>query len=151
MSMIEEAEKEMVGQPAMFVFNRNAAPKKSMLFLDDRALRIRSAIREFSPPWRVTIATNVKECLRYLARQDFDEVHLEHDLRGIEFADPASPETGMEVVRYISKTGWPPNKRKPIFIVHSSNLFAAYLMVTTLQEIGLFAFYRPFEEGEPTQ
>ena len=95
---------------------------------------------------KILIANEVKECLRLLSCADWDEVRLDNDLHSA-FEDPDSPEAGMEVVRYIKKTGWPPNKPKPIFRVHSSNLFASYLMVRTLQEIGMIAVYEPLEEG----
>ena len=119
-------------------------PKPKMLFLDDRSRRIHSALRQFSERFDVTIVANPPECLRYLARFDYEEVHLDHDLRGCDFEDPESKETGMEVVRYIEKTGWPAGKVKPLFIIHSSNLFAAHLMVTRLIKIGLRAYYQPF-------
>ena len=126
--------------------------KRRMLFMDDRTRRIHSALRKFSSKWDVTIVANVKECLRYLSREEFDEVHLDHDLKGVDFEDPDSPECGMEVVRYIEKCGgWPGGKRKPIFRVHSSNLFAAHLMVISLQNIGLMALYQPFVyDDEPS-
>ncbi|RPJ28024.1 MAG: hypothetical protein EHM33_05960 [Chloroflexi bacterium] len=133
-----------LGCPLLLVFERKE--KKKMLFLDDRTRRIHSALRQFSDKWDVTIATNVKETLRLLVRQDFDEVRLDHDLRGVDFENPDSPEAGMEVVRYIEKCGgWPGGKRKPIFRIHSSNLFAAHMMVIRLQALGLYAFYEPFQ------
>lgn len=148
MSLINEAENEVMGQPVMLVFEKK---KQTMLFLDDRTRRIHSALRQFSDKWDVTIVTNVKECLRHLSRYEYDEVHLDHDLRGCDFEDPDSSEAGMEVVRYIEKCGWPGGKRKPIFRIHSSNLFAAYLMVTRLQKLDLIAFYERFvyDDEEP--
>ena len=123
-----------------------------MLFLDDRTRRILSAQRQFSEKYEVVPVTNVKECLRYLAREEWSEVHLDHDLRGVDFEDPDSPESGMEVVRYIEKTGWPEGKPKPFFIIHSSNLFAAHQMVIRLKNIGLNAIYQSFKyDDEPTK
>ena len=133
--------------PLLLVFQKKEKP--TMLFLDDRTRRIHSALRQFSEKWDVTIVTNVKECLRHLVRSDFEEVRLDHDLRGIDFEDPDSSESGMEVVRYIEKCGWPGGKRKPIFRIHSTNLFAAHLMVMRLQKLGLYAFYEPFQYDEP--
>lgn len=127
-------------EPPVWLYQK----KPKMLFLDDRTKRIHSALRQFSEKFSVSICCNVKECLRELSREDFDEVRLDHDLRGVDFEDPDSPECGMEVVRYLEKTGWPPNKPKPIFRVHSSNLFAAYLMITRLQKLGMTAFYERF-------
>lgn len=84
----------------------------------------------------VTIVTNVKDCLRKLSAEDFDEVWLDHDLGGVDFVDPDSRECGMEVIRYIKKTGWPDKKKRPIFNIHSSNTFAANLMRESLLQLG---------------
>jgi len=107
-----------------------------MLFVDDRTRRIHSALRQYSDVYEVTIAANVKEALRLLARYDWDIVSLDHDLTGIDFEDPDTPTCGMEIVRYIEKTGWPENRHKPDIIVHTSNIFAAYLMTVRLQALG---------------
>lgn len=121
--------------------------KPKLLFLDDRTGRLEMAFRKFSGEFEITIATTVKECLRQMCREDYAEIHMEHDLGGEDFVNPFSPDSGMEVVRYIEITGWPWNKKRPIFKVHSLNLFAAFLMVTTLKKIGMMAFYEPFEKG----
>lgn len=118
--------------------------KPKLLFLDDRSKRMHAALRNF-PDFEVRLVSNVLEALRALSSEDWEEVHLDHDLRGVDFEDPDSPECGMEVVRYLEKTGWPPDKRKPIFRIHSHNLFAAYLMTTRLQKLGMAAYYQPFE------
>ena len=118
-----------------------------MLFLDDRAKRIKAALTSF-PEFDVTIVPNVKECLRAMSGNDFDIVSLDHDLNGCDFEDPDSPNAGMEVVRYLEKTGWPPSKKKPLFHVHSSNIFAAHLMVTRLNAMGMSAEWHRFEYPE---
>lgn len=123
--------------------------KRKLLFLDDRTKRIHSALRQFSANYDVTIVCNVKECLRELSRENFEIVMLDHDLRGVDFEDPDSPECGMEVVRYLGKTGWPEGKPKPVFKVHSSNLFASHLMVMELRKIGLTAYQEMFVYDEP--
>jgi hypothetical protein len=129
--------------PLLLVFEKKE--KKKMLFLDDRTNRIHSALRQFSEKWDVTLATNVKECLRRLSGEDFDEVRLDHDLGGDDFQDPDSPLVGMEIIRYLEKTGWPEGKHRPLFRVHSSNIFAAHMMVKRLQAMGFFAFWERFE------
>lgn len=126
-----------------------ARKKPKMLFLDDRTRRIHSALRQFSEQYDVTIVTNVKECLRCLAREDYAVVSMDHDLRGVDFEDPDSPECGMEVVRYLEKTGWPDWKEKPPrFYVHSSNVFAANLMINRLRTFGMDANYVRFQYDE---
>lgn len=120
-----------------------------MLFLDDKSERIHSALRIFGELYDLTIVATAKECLRKLSSEDWDEVRLDHDLDGDDFQDPDDKTSGMEVVRYIVKCGWPDNKRKPIFRVHSSNIFAAFLMVKTLQNAGHIAMWERFiyDEG----
>lgn len=117
-------------------------PKKKMLFVDDRTKRIHYALKNF-PEYDVTIATCVPEALRAMSREDWDVVSLDHDLNGHDFQDPDTPTCGMEIVRYIVKTGWPDWMRHPEFWIHSSNLFAVHLMVTTLTKAGHVAWYKP--------
>ena len=114
-----------------------------LLFVDDRTKRIHYALSEFGKMYEITIATCVPEALREMSAQDWDVISLDHDLNGHDFQDPDTPTCGMEIVRYIAKTGWPPQRRKPEFWIHSSNLFAAHLMTVSLNEIGLDAWYKP--------
>ena len=116
---------------------------QKMLFVDDRTKRIHYALKEHSELYDVTIAACVPEALRQLVAQDWDVVSVDHDLNGHDFQDPDTQTCGMEIVRYIEKTGWPEQRKAPIFWIHSSNLFAAHLMVVTLNGIGLDAYYHP--------
>jgi len=109
--------------------------KPKLLFVDDRTKRIHYALNNF-PQFDVTIATCVKEALRQMSANDFDVISLDHDLTGCDFEDPETETCGMEIVRYIEKCGWPPQRNKPVFFIHSSNLFAAHLMKTTLEGLG---------------
>ena len=118
---------------------------KKILFLDDRSKRIHVALDEFPKAgYKITIVTNVIEALRYLAQEDWAVVSLDHDLNGCDFEDPDSPTCGMELIRYLEKTGWPPNKGRPTFHIHSKNLFAAHLMIVRLKHLGFLAFYLPW-------
>jgi len=119
--------------------------KPNLLFLDDRTKRLHGALEKFSKDFNVTLVCNVRECLRYMARFDYDVISLDHDLTGVDFEDPDSQINGMEVVRYLEKTGWPEGKPRPTFHVHSSNIFAAHLMVTRLLALGFFAEWKRFE------
>lgn len=116
--------------------------KANMLFVDDRTKRIHHALNEF-PMFDVTIATCVPEALRQMVKQDWGVISLDHDLDGHDFQDPDTKTCGMEIVRYIIKTGWPPQRKIPQFWIHSSNLFAAHLMIVTLTQFGFEAWYRP--------
>lgn len=126
--------------------------KPRMLFLDDRAKRVDSARRQFGEKWDLTVVSNAKECLRKMSEEDWEEIHLDHDLNGDDFQDPDEPTAGMAIVRYIEKCGgWPGGKRKPIFVIHSSNIFAACLMVSHLNDLGLYARWERFIYDEETQ
>ena len=125
----------------------NEIEKPKLLFVDDRTKRIEYALRSF-PNFEVTIATCVPEALRQMVRQNWDIISLDHDLNGHDFQDPDTPTCGMEIVRYIVKTGWPPQLKRPEFWVHSSNLFAAHLMITTLNGIGLKAYWQKIDYKE---
>lgn len=116
--------------------------KAKMLFVDDRTKRIHHALENF-PEYDVTIATCVPEALRQMSSQDWDVVSLDHDLNGYDFQDSDTPTCGMEIVRYIGKTGWPVQRKKPQMWVHSSNLFAAHLMVVSLTELGFDTWHKP--------
>lgn len=118
-----------------------------LLFLDDRTKRIEGAKTKYAD-FDVTIVCNVKECLRYMSSRDYDVISLDHDLNGCDFEDPDGSNVGMEVVRYLEKTGWPTGKKKPRFYIHSSNIFAAHLMVTRLNAMGLTAEWHRFEYPE---
>jgi len=119
--------------------------KLRMLFVDDRSKRLHGALEKFSNEYDVTLAANVKECLRLLSRYEWDVVSLDHDLNGCDFEDPDFEGAGMEIVRYLEKTGWPENKHKPRFWIHSSNMFAAHLMVIRLNAINLYTEWKRFE------
>jgi hypothetical protein len=113
------------------------ADKPKLLFLDDRSNRIHKALERYSSQFKVTIVTNVIECLYFMSREDWDYISLDHDLGGKEFVDPDEPTSGMEIVRYLEKTAWPPERKKPLIVaVHSSNSFAATAMVIRLQKLG---------------
>ena len=120
-----------------------------MLFLDDRTKRIESARKQYEGKYELTIVTNAKECLRYLCREEFDIVSLDHDLDGNDFQDPDCVTSGMEVVRYIAKCGgFLTGTHIPEFWIHSSNLLAANLMSAYLLKADIPSYYRRFEYGD---
>lgn len=109
--------------------------RRRILFLDDRSKRIHSALKRFSHD-DLTIVATVVECLRFISNEDWDVIYLDHDLGGGEFCDPKSTTCGMEVIRYIEKTEWPPEKKRPAFVIHSSNSLAATKMEKALKKQG---------------
>jgi len=121
--------------------------RRRMLFLDDRTKRIEAARKKYDGEYDVTFVHNAKECLRYLCKKGWDIVSLDHDLDGNDFQDPDEVTSGMEVVRYIVKTTKliDSNAGSPEFWIHSSNIFAAQLMLDTLNSIGIKAYYHRFE------
>lgn len=120
--------------------------KPKMLFVDDRTKRIHYALENF-PEFDVTIATCVPEALRQMSSQEWSVISLDHDLNGHDFQDPDTPTCGMEIVRYITKTGWPQQLKAPMFWIHSSNLFAVHLMHMALEKAGHRAEYHPIFYG----
>jgi hypothetical protein len=78
-----------------------------------------------------------------MSAEEFDVISLDHDLNGCDFEDPDSPTCGMEIVRYIQKTGWP-RPKAPSFVIHSTNLFASFLMWKELHRMELLATQKPF-------
>jgi hypothetical protein len=136
---------ELQVQPASIDPGGKHPPR--MLFLDDRTKRIEAALKQYAGKYDLTIVTNTKECLRYLCRREFDIVSLDHDLNGDDFQNPDDVTSGMEVVRYIARCGgFPPSQIVvPEVWIHSSNLFAANLMITELLKVGIPAYFRKFE------
>ena len=117
-----------------------------MLLLDDRTKRIEAARKKYTQQYDVTFVHNAKECLRYLCKQEWDIVSLDHDLDGNDFQSPEDTSSGMEVVRYMKV--WMDQYPKPEVWVHSSNLFASRVMLSILKEYGFRAYYRKFEYDE---
>lgn len=113
--------------------------KARLLFVDDRSRRIQEAIAEYSRDYFLTIAPNVPEALKALSNHDYAVVSLDHDLEAREFQDVDDSDCGMEVIRYLRKTGWPKDKPRPEFWIHSFNAFAAGNMVGSLREMGFQA------------
>lgn len=111
--------------------------KMKLLFVDDRSKRIHSALRQYSNKFEVTIAPNTKEALRQLSSKQWDVVSLDHDLDGSDYQNPDDHTSGMEIVRYIEQTAWPKTRRAPMFVIHSSNLFAATAMEERLLALGM--------------
>jgi CheY-like chemotaxis protein len=114
-----------------------------VLFLEDRSKRI-SMAKAYFRGYEVTVATNVLECLRLMSKETWDYISLDHDLGGLDFVDPDEKTAGMEIVRYLEKTAWPPEKRKPHIGIHSTNNFAATAMQDRLRKLGFFVDRIPF-------
>lgn len=119
--------------------------KKNLLFVDDRASRAYAMLKDLSE-YNVAIAANVPEALRMLSRYKWDVVSLDHDLNGHDFQNPESPESGMEIVRYIIKTkyGFGDGQKLPKFIIHTTNQMAARMMESALNEAGYAVSRKPF-------
>lgn len=124
-----------------FVVSDKEKPK--LLFMDDRTKRLMYALQELSVSYDVTITACIPETLRFLSKYEWNEVWLDHDMNGHDFQDPDERNCGMEVIRYLEKTSWPSDRRKPLFRIHSSNLTAANEMIVRLKRIGFEAYYNP--------
>lgn len=119
------------------------ANKPKLLFLDDRTKRREYAEKEYGISYDVTCVSCVPEALRYMCSHEWNIISLDHDLMGVDFQDPDMETTGMEIVRYLEKCGgWPTRTiahKTPDFWIHSSNLFAAHLMIVRLEKMGFHA------------
>lgn len=121
-----------------------------ILFLDNMPERAAKFCERMSPEdQRRAIWCKTAEEAIITIRDYHDSLNLmflDHDL-GIEDQNFKSPESGMEVVRYLEK-----NKliSKSLLnnnckiVVHSWNIPAAKIMVERLREIGFSTMHRPF-------
>jgi len=86
--------------------------------------------------------TTAAECVARL-QENWDEVHLDHDLGGKQFVDSEEPDCGMEVVRWLCKEPCE-HLRPTLFFIHTHNLVAGLLMVMEMRTRGFTAEFRPF-------
>jgi hypothetical protein len=92
-------------------------------------------------PQAVWVQT-VQECLSRIV-ENWDEVHLDHDLGGKTFVDTNENDCGMEVIRWLC--GQPRDHlRQTLFYVHTHNSLAGLLMVLQMRSSGYKAEFRPF-------
>jgi hypothetical protein len=110
-----------------------------ILFLDDDPGRARAFLARH--PEAVWVET-ADECIARL-EEEWDQVHLDHDLGGEVFVDSCRSDCGMEVVRWLCSE---PRGHidEAMFIVHTHNAEAARSMLQLLRENGYQAVYRPF-------
>jgi Cyclic-phosphate processing Receiver domain len=86
--------------------------------------------------------TTVAECLARLD-EEWEEVHLDHDLGGKTFVDIDDEDCGMEVIRWLCRE--PRNHlTDTLFFVHTHNATAGLLMVLQMRGRGYKAEFRPF-------
>lgn len=107
-----------------------------ILFLDDSLERQRT-FRSLVPSGHCVQTAD--ECIAALERS-WDVVFLDHDLGGEVFVDPAHPNSGSAVVRWMVTH----SPAVGYIIVHSLNGAAARLMVAALREVGYRADHVPF-------
>ncbi len=114
-----------------------AAPR--LLFLDDDPQRAETFLAEH--PQAVWVET-VPDCVDRL-RENWDEVHLDHDLGGRQLVGSEEVDSGMEVIRWMCKE---PREHLPPtrFFVHTHNLVAGLMMVLQMRSSGFSAEFRPF-------
>jgi hypothetical protein len=120
-------------------------PLRRVLFLDDDPDRAEIFLGEV--PHAVWVST-VGDCLVRLG-EEWDEVHLDHDLGGETFVDCGREDCGMEVVRWLCLEPHP-HLANTRFYVHSHNAGAADLMVMQLRVAGFQVEGRPFGHS-PTE
>lgn len=114
-------------------------PGRRVLFLDDDPAR--AVVFLTDHPEAIWVQT-AAECLRRLT-EDWDEVHLDHDLGGQAHVDMAVEECGMEVIRWLCRE-FRPHVAQTLFVVHTHNFLAGLFMVLRMRERGYRAEFRPF-------
>jgi hypothetical protein len=110
-----------------------------ILFLDDDPARARAFLKRHPEAAWVETA---EECIARLA-EEWDQIHLDHDLGGEIYVDCSRPDCGMEVVRWLCAEPRG-HVNEALFIIHTHNAEAAQLMLQSLREQGYQAVYRPF-------
>lgn len=121
-----------------------AKPPPRRLFLDDDPARAEAFLaRHPDAIW----VQDVAGCVARLA-EAWDEVHLDHDLGGEVYVDPARDDCGMAVVRWMALEPRP-HLARARFTVHSHNMMAALLMVQDIRAQGFRVEARPFGLDEP--
>jgi len=119
--------------------------KPKLLFVDDKPSRCEDAIKRYGDEYEVILAHTVADALRQMSGNNLSVVSLDHDLNGQDFQDPDESTSGMAILRYLQKTGWPFDQRpRPRFLIHSTNLFAASAMVDILWQGGFDAISQPY-------
>jgi len=127
------------GWTPTFWWSKNRLRPRRVLFLDDDPVRAETFLSE--NPQAVWVET-VAECLIRLV-ENWDEVHLDHDLGGRKFVDTSENDCGMEVIRWMCKEPRD-HLRRTLFFVHTHNSVAGLLMVLQMRASGYKAEFRPF-------
>lgn len=116
--------------------------ERRLLFLDDDPDRAHEFLE--NNPNAIWVQT-VADCLTRL-EENWDEVHLDHDLGGERYVEIDREDCGMEVVRWLC-LGSHPHLMKTRFFIHSHNENAASMMLTQMRIAGFRVLFRPF--GSP--
>ena len=114
-------------------------PTPRILFLDDDPARAEVFLAMI--PEAVWVQT-ADECIARLA-EEWDEVHLDHDLGGEHYVDLSRDDCGMEVVRWLCLQPHP-HLKQTRFLIHSHNAVAAGIMVMQIHAAGFQVESRPF-------
>jgi hypothetical protein len=101
----------------------------------------RAAVFLTANPEAVWVET-ASGCIARLA-EDWDEVHLDHDLGGEQFVDLSRDDCGMEVVRWLCLEPHP-HLQRTRFLIHSHNPVAAEMMTIQIHLAGFRVESRPF-------
>ncbi|MFI5458591.1 MAG: cyclic-phosphate processing receiver domain-containing protein [Isosphaerales bacterium] len=122
-----------------FSWIKNRPRPRRLLFLDDDPARAEAFLSE--NPEAVWVET-VAECIVRLV-ENWDEIHLDHDLGGRTYVDTNENDCGMEVIRWLCKEPRA-HLRQTLFFVHTHNSVAGLLMVLQMRASGYKAEFRPF-------
>lgn len=126
--------------------SRAPGPERRILFLDDDPERAAAFLENY--PSAVWVQT-VDECLKRL-EEEWNEVHLDHDLGGERFVRVDREDCGMEVVRWLCLVPHP-HLMKTRFFVHSHNENAASMMISQMKVAGFRVAFRPFGSADVSE
>ena len=94
------------------------------------------------PNDQITQAFNVESAIKHIDTNDFDLIHLDHDLNDFEqFSDGRRPKehTGAEICSYLINIGYTGK-----VIIHSWNSVASLRMKKLFEDAGISVSYEPY-------
>lgn len=115
---------------------------RNLLFVDDCPFRRDFALRFYGSSHSVFLASTIFIAMRFMLENEFEVVHLDHDMVGPVYQDPRESSSGSALVRWALKN----RPKVGEFRVHSMNTAQGNRMVDALRIAGYQASYRNIVE-----
>lgn len=124
------------------LYNPNKGKESLVLFLDDDTHRTETFVAKVeTPQLKVRAAVDALSAIHYLRTEKFSQIFLDHDLGGQIYVDSETPNSGGQVVRWMSENRDRIDAETPI-ILHTMNPVGATYMYMVLKDAG-FQNVRP--------